>query len=96
MDEADKSSRLTPAERRRLAEDRRIASAWRIWNAKTEVDQDFDRLRSLALEKAAFALMPIMKREGLDLVAPGELAQAAVEEFERVMKQGTVNGKRSI
>ena len=52
---------------------------------------DHQRLRSLAREKAAFALYPIMEREGLEglqLIAAGELANAAIEAFEQVMRRG--------
>ena len=66
-------------------------SAWRLWFAKTPDQQNFDRLRSRALEAAAFALFPIMDREDLqDLhsIAAGELAQVAVQAFEKTMLAG--------
>ncbi len=82
---------LTRAERRWLAERRREESTWRTWLAMTPEQQDHQRLRSLARERAAFALSPIMQREGLEnlqMIAAAELADAAVEAFERVMRRG--------
>lgn len=40
-----------------------------------------------AREKAAFALFPILEREGIDTVSAGELADAAVEAFEQAMRE---------
>lgn len=45
--------------------------------------------RTMAMQAAALALYPIMEREGLqDLqaIAAGELARAAIEAFEEVMR----------
>ena len=58
---------------RRVAERRREESTWRTWLGMTPEQQDHQRLRSLAREKAAFALYPIM-----ELIAAGELANAAI------------------
>jgi len=49
--------------------------------------------RSSAIRSAAFALYPIMEREGLkglQKIAAGELATAAIEEYERVIKGGEI------
>ena len=87
---------LTRAQRSRLAHDRRVAAIWREWNAKTEAEQDFERLRSLAREKASFAIAEALERAGVLDIAPGELATIAQDAIEAVMKRGTVNGKQSI
>ena len=87
---------LTRSQRRQLAEDRRLAAAWRVWNAKTEAEQDFARLRSLAREKASFALAAELERAGIDDIAPAVLADAALTAIEAVIKRGTVSGKQSI
>jgi hypothetical protein len=82
---------LTRTERRRLAERRREESAWRIWSAMTSAQKSYEGLRSRARQAAAFALSPIMEREGLEglqMIAAGELADAAVEAFEQVMRRG--------
>lgn len=50
--------------------------------------------RSAALRAAAFALYSIMEREGMETLekaSAGELARAAVEEFERVMNGGKIH-----
>ena len=49
--------------------------------------------RSAAIRSAAFALYPIMDREGLDglnRIAAGELARVAIEEYERVINGGEI------
>ena len=45
-----------------------------------------------ALEHAAFALVPILEREGLEAVSAGELANAAVSAFETAMAEPLPNG----
>lgn len=47
-----------------------------------------------ALRAAAFALFPIMDREGMGAIeraSAGELAHAAVTEYERVMQGGDIH-----
>lgn len=73
-----------------------MARAWATWAAMTPKQQNAEKLRSRAMEAAAFALCPVMEREGLDIIAPGEFARVAVEAFERVMAGGPIHVGRPV
>ena len=78
--------------RQQIRDQNAMARAWATWSAMTPEEQDAEKLRSRALNSAAAAIAPILEREGLDTVAAGTLATAAVEAFERVIATRSAAG----
>ena len=60
----------------------------------TASDAEMQVRRWRAREAAAFALIPIMDREGLHSCSAGELAQAAIGAFEQVVAEPLPEGWR--
>lgn len=71
---------------------RELEAVTRLGAALTRPTPDSPRHRA-ALRAAAFALFPIMEREGMgdiERASAGELATAAIAEYERVMQGGEI------
>lgn len=61
-------------------------------NPQTTADRERPVKEWRAREAAAFALYPIMKREGYDMVSAGELAETAVTTYLRVVAESLPEG----